>query len=152
MIKLSRPTAAQVLAAIMTLAVVALPSVLSLIGGGYLYAFVIWPVSVVIGVFAVALVPPGVAVLIFLHRTKRLDKITSITLSDRNRREVWVAAVAFVILAAWLVTKDLLVTEYAAVSIPLDLAVSVVILYALGRYRFRRHHIGVRGTMVVDPR
>lgn len=139
----------------LTLAVIIafVPPALGVIGGSYFYAFVIWPTALVFGLQAVYLVPPGVANLVFPWRAKRLDKITSIHLDRRNRRELWIAAASFAALAGWEVARAYWEADrnpFAAITV--GLIVDVVVLYALGRYRYRRHHIGVRGTMVVEPR
>jgi hypothetical protein len=139
----------------LTLAVIIafLPSAFAIISGSYFYAFVIWPIALAFGLQAVFFVPPGVANLIFLWRVRRLDKLTTVHLDRRNRRELWIAAASFAALAGWEVVRAYWEANPNPVTaIVVGLIIDVVVLCVLGRIGWRRHHVGIRGTMVVEPR
>lgn len=132
-------------------AIVTTPSVLSIMNGGYFYGLVIWPICVVTGVLAVWLVPPGGAVLLYIWRAKRLDKVQSVHVGPANRRQIWLAALGFVTLIAWEFIRAFWEGDhYVAVSISIGTIIDLVLLYALSRYRFRRHHISMTRSLVVD--
>lgn len=132
-------------------AVAALPSLLSISNGGYFYGLVIWPICVATGLLAVWLVPPGGAVLIYIWRAKRLDKVQSVHVGPANRRQIWLAALGFATLIAWEFIRAFWEGDHhAALWITVGSIIDVVLLYALSRYRFRRHHVATTGSLVVD--
>jgi hypothetical protein len=132
-------------------AVAALPSLLSISNGGYFYGLVIWPICIATGTLAVWLVPPGGAVLIYIWRAKRLDKVQSVHVGPANRRQIRLAALGFTTLIAWEFIRAFWQDDhYAAVSITIGAIIDVALLYALSRYRFRRHHIATTVSLVVD--
>ena len=127
----------------------ALPALFSLSYGCYFYALVIWPISVFIGVMALIATAPGVAVAIFVWQAKRLDKVQGIRLSRRNRAELWIAAAGFACLATWEVVRAFWEQDwYPAVTITIGLIVDIVMIYIVGRWRWRRHYISMRATLV----
>lgn len=127
----------------------ALPSLFSLSNGGYFYALVIWPISVFIGVMALIATAPGVAVAIFVWQAKRLDKVQGIRLSRRNRAELWIAAAGFACLATWEVVRAFWEHDrYPAITITIGLIVDIAMIYIVGRWRWRRHYISMRATLV----
>lgn len=129
------------------------PSALALSHDHYLLALAIWPICLAVGGLSAWLVPPGVATLIFLWRAKHLDKIQTIELDAGSRRELRIAAAMFVGMVSWNVIRAWWMQDtWPVVSILIGVAVQVTGLYLLGRYRYRRHHIGVHGMMVVEPR
>jgi hypothetical protein len=126
-----------------------LPSLFAYSNGAYFYALVIWPISVVVGAAALILTAPGVAVAIFVWKAKRLDKVQSIKLSARNRAELWIAAAGFAGLAAWEVARAFLEGDrLPVVTVTIGLVVDAVMVYLVGRWRWRRHYLSTTATLV----
>lgn len=124
------------------------PAVFSLGSGDYFYALVIWPISVLFALVAVAVVPPGVAVLITRSRLNALRHVRDFEFDTRNRRQVWIAAAGFAALAAWEVVRAFWDGDRDPVlSIGVGLLIDVVLLYLLGRREYRRGRIGLHATL-----